>query len=318
MNDTIKQYDPDLDITANYDELGGKAKRNIFHVVFNESMFRYLWLKIKKTKENMKKLQEQKQLNAIGESFFRKSVKVDSASLIMAMKNKAKKKSVKPKLKLSNSMNTSTRILQSEEEDIPEYIKLELARRLQNAFAMGRKQREVTRKRSMNQRERMAKKTESKKFDLERLRRFKKSRRKLGDEVSRKAYKHALKLQKLGVLEQLEKMNRMKKVQSPGKNKRGSKLQFKFLTMEDIIENDQSRRGSVLSNGIMFSNTFTDSGPLTPTHSFRSKGSSFINKVKVLDKFHFYMDHDLAKCLILSYLKETARRKKVKEILKKN
>lgn len=308
MNDTIKQYDPDLDIVKNYDHIDGSAKKNMFHVIFNEQMFKYLWLKIKKVKENDKKLKQEIQLKAIGGSYMSKPVKIDSASLIMAMKNKPKKPSVKPKL--SSSMDASTRIVQVEEEEIPEYVKLELARRLQNAFAMGRKQREVTRKRSMNQKERYAKRAELKKFDLDRFKKFRKSRKKLGDDTSRKAYKNALKLQKLGVLEQLERMDLMAKTTSPGKNKRKSKLQFQFLTMEDIMENDTSRRGSVLSNGIMFSNTFTDSGSITPSRSFGSKGSSLIKRVKVLDKFNFQFDHDFAKCLILSYLKELANSKK--------
>ena len=50
INPILKDYDSDLDIKKNYDFFDHNLKEKIFKVAFNEKLLKYLWLKIKKTK----------------------------------------------------------------------------------------------------------------------------------------------------------------------------------------------------------------------------------------------------------------------------
>lgn len=303
INPILKDYDSDLDIKKNYDFFDHNLKEKIFKVAFNEKLLKYLWLKIKKTKEDERILQEQIEKEQLGEETpKRTNLNTQNNQFLRAISRSFTQK---------KSSFSSKKEEELEEGELPEHLKEELALRMRNAFSMGRKQRKNFKKDKMNEKERFAILSQKKKFDLEKLEKFKKTRKKIADEFTRKSYKQGLRFERHGVLTQIEKLSKSAKSPKKKKNVKGNRRKGLFFkrtfTLEEIMEKDDKERRES-GEDLMLTQP---KAKKERTSILTQRGSAFINKVKALNKFNFYFHPDEAKCIILSFLKENA-------IIKKN
>lgn len=305
INSVLKSYDSDLDIINNYDLFNQKSKEKLFRVAFNEKLLEYLWLKIQKTKEDAKKFQREIERKQLGEDplDFKRMSSIPKSSFMRQMSIQMKNVG-RPKFG-SNSDS-------DDEDELPAYLQRELTLRLKNAFSIGRQQQKKLKlKKAMNPKERSERKAELKKFNLDKFQKFRRSRRNLADEFTRKVYRQGLKYEKYGILEKIEKIMKSTKNSKKKKNKKVSarkKYLSKLQTLEDIFDEE-----NISTESFNQQSTMITEPKLSAKKSIMMTGSAFINKVKLLNKFIFYFHPSEAKCVILSFIKQKAREKKIQE-----